>query len=63
MVTGASGALTTTLTLTIRKFVSLVISIIYFRNPFTLPHWAGSILVFLGGIVYIYGSSSKVKRE
>lgn len=46
--TGAAGTLTCTLTLTIRKCISLVISILYFRNPFTIYHWLGSTLVFLG---------------
>ena len=46
--TGAAGTVTCTLTLTIRKFVSLVISIVYFQNPFTVYHWLGGVMVFLG---------------
>ncbi len=34
-VVGLSGALTSTLVITFRKFVSLLISILYFANPFT----------------------------
>jgi len=39
------SSLTVTLILTLRKFISLVFSIIYFRNPFTLYHWLGTVLV------------------
>lgn len=34
-------SLTVTLVLTLRKFMSLVFSIIYFQNPFTINHWIG----------------------
>jgi len=51
--TARAGTLTTTLTLTIRKFLSLILSILYFHNPFTQWHWVGSTLVFIGGLVYM----------
>ncbi len=45
-------SLTVTLVLTLRKFLSLIISIIYFKNPFTLLHWAGTIMVFAGTLLF-----------
>ena len=45
-------SLTVTLVLTLRKFVSLIISILYFQNPFTLLHWIGTILVFVGTLMF-----------
>uniref|UniRef100_A0AAF5PSP1 Uncharacterized protein n=1 Tax=Wuchereria bancrofti TaxID=6293 RepID=A0AAF5PSP1_WUCBA len=37
---------------TIRKFLSLLISIVWFRNPFTLAHWVGAALVFTGTLAF-----------
>jgi solute carrier family 35 (UDP-xylose/UDP-N-acetylglucosamine transporter), member B4 len=45
-------SLTVTLVVTLRKFVSLLFSIIYFSNPFTIYHWIGTILVFTGTIIF-----------
>lgn len=52
MMTGAAGSLAMTLTISLRKFVSLVLSIVFFRNPFTLRHWLATVLVFGGTLVY-----------
>lgn len=52
MMAGATGSLALTLTITLRKFVSLVISIIAFRNPFTSRHWLATALVFGGTLLY-----------
>lgn len=41
-----------TLVLTLRKFGSLVFSLLYFQNPFTVAHWVGTIMVFLGTLVF-----------
>jgi UDP-xylose/UDP-N-acetylglucosamine transporter B4 len=46
------SSLTVTLVITIRKFVSLVFSIVYFQNPFTPQHWLGAALVFLGALMF-----------
>lgn len=46
------SSLTLTLIITIRKFLSLVFSIFYFNNPFTLGHWIGTLLVFIGTLMY-----------
>ncbi|XP_029471103.1 UDP-xylose and UDP-N-acetylglucosamine transporter [Rhinatrema bivittatum] len=45
-------SLTVTLVVTLRKFVSLIISILYFQNPFTAWHWVGSGFVLLGTLLY-----------
>ena len=45
-------SLTVTLVLTLRKFTSLIISIIYFKNPFTTLHWIGTFLVFIGTLMF-----------
>ncbi|CAG0901453.1 unnamed protein product [Darwinula stevensoni] len=46
-------SLTVTLVVTLRKFLSLVFSILYFSNPFTPAHWAGAGLVFAGTGLYL----------
>ncbi|VDL78217.1 unnamed protein product [Nippostrongylus brasiliensis] len=45
-------ALTVTLVVTLRKFLSLVVSIWWFQNPFTQQHWLGAALVFLGTLAF-----------
>ena len=50
--TGAAGSLAMTLTISLRKFVSLLLSIVFFRNPFTPRHWLATVLVFGGTLVY-----------
>ncbi|XP_029009136.1 UDP-xylose and UDP-N-acetylglucosamine transporter [Betta splendens] len=45
-------SLTVTLVVTLRKFLSLIFSIIYFQNPFTTWHWVGTAVVFLGTLIY-----------
>ncbi|KAH8287684.1 hypothetical protein KR054_011603 [Drosophila jambulina] len=52
VLTTECASLTVTLVVTLRKFVSLLFSIIYFRNPFTLNHWLGTVLVFFGTILF-----------
>ena len=45
-------SLTVTLVVTLRKFLSLIFSIWYFQNPFTLYHWIGTSLVFGGTLLF-----------
>jgi len=45
-------SLTASLVLTFRKFLSLLFSIWYFQNPFTLQHWIGTCFVFCGIILF-----------
>ena len=44
--------LTVNVALSVRKAVSLLISIVYFGNPFTAGHMVGAILVFGGTLLY-----------
>ncbi|XP_026686294.1 UDP-xylose and UDP-N-acetylglucosamine transporter-like [Diaphorina citri] len=46
------NSLTVTLVITLRKFVSLLFSIVYFQNEFTLYHWTGTALVFVGTVIF-----------
>ncbi|XP_045123453.1 UDP-xylose and UDP-N-acetylglucosamine transporter-like isoform X5 [Portunus trituberculatus] len=50
--TSECTSLTVTLVLTLRKFLSLLFSIAYFCNPFTVTHWLGTALVFGGTLVF-----------
>ncbi|XP_056128509.1 UDP-xylose and UDP-N-acetylglucosamine transporter [Rhinichthys klamathensis goyatoka] len=52
ILTTECASLTVTLVVTLRKFLSLIISILYFRNPFTTWHWVGTAVVFLGTLLY-----------
>jgi len=54
----AVGPLAVNFAITLRKFLSLLFSIIYFDNPFSAYHWAGAVLVFFGTIVYSRTASS-----
>jgi UDP-xylose/UDP-N-acetylglucosamine transporter B4 len=54
--TPLTSSLTTTLTMTVRKFTSLIISVFYFGNPFTQRHWIGSAVVFFGTLFYVFAS-------
>jgi UDP-xylose/UDP-N-acetylglucosamine transporter B4 len=50
--TAVTSSLTCTMTLTVRKFMSILVSVVYFGNPFSPQHWFGTLLVFGGVIVY-----------
>lgn len=52
ILTTECASLTVTLVVTLRKFLSLIISILYFNNPFTVWHWVGTAVVFLGTLLY-----------
>ena len=54
-----SGTLTATVVLTVRKFVSLLISIVFFGNVWTSGHWIGTVMVFGGTFVYATGKELK----
>jgi len=45
-------SLTASLVLTFRKFLSLLFSIWYFQNPFTMAHWVGTCFVFCGIVLF-----------
>ncbi|CAK7895172.1 UDP-N-acetylglucosamine transporter Yea4p [[Candida] anglica] len=57
---GSTTALTVTVVLLVRKFFSLFISIVWFKNEFTTNNMVGSIMV-LGGAA-LYSISRKVKE-
>ncbi|PSN38402.1 UDP-xylose and UDP-N-acetylglucosamine transporter [Blattella germanica] len=52
VLTSECTSLTVTLVVTLRKFVSLLFSIMYFKNDFTIYHWIGTILVFGGTLIF-----------
>lgn len=52
ILTSECSSLTVTLVLTLRKFLSLLFSIVYFQNPFTIGHWIGTLLVFVGTVIF-----------
>lgn len=52
VLTSECSSLTVTLVITLRKFLSLIFSIIYFKNPFTVYHWIGTVLVFVGTMIF-----------
>ena len=58
------SSLSVTMVTTLRKFISLLLSIFLFQNPFTLVHWIGTTLVFSGsalfsGIIPLPGGKEK----
>lgn len=53
ILTSECTSLTVTLVVTLRKFSSLMFSIFYFQNPFTLYHWCGTVLVFGGTLIFV----------
>ena len=63
--TSEFSALTVTLVLTLRKFLSIVISIIYFGNAFSNTHLLGAMMVFIGTLLFFdkYTNSVKSKRK
>jgi len=52
ILTTECSSLIVTLVITLRKFISLLFSIIYFQNDFTLNHCIGTAGVFLGTFLF-----------
>ncbi|XP_008555237.1 UDP-xylose and UDP-N-acetylglucosamine transporter [Microplitis demolitor] len=52
VLTTECSSLTVTLVVTLRKFFSLLFSVVYFQNSFSIYHWIGTGLVFLGTIIF-----------
>jgi len=50
---------------TLRKFLSLLISIAYFNNPFSTVHWIGTALVFAGTMLFadVFSSISNMLTQ
>ena len=53
ILTSEVPSLICTLVVTLRKFFSLLFSIYYFQNPFSVYHWIGTSLVFGGTIIFL----------
>jgi len=51
-----------TLILNVRKFVSLLVSVILFKNNFPIWSWIGSIMVF-SGVIWYSKITNKLKRK
>jgi drug/metabolite transporter (DMT)-like permease len=51
--TACSSATATTMAITVRKFVSIVLSVLLFDSSFTTTHWLGTCCVFFGAAVYV----------
>ncbi|CAD7957401.1 unnamed protein product [Amoebophrya sp. A120] len=58
------SALTVNITLSMRKFFTVVFSILYFQNPWSLQHSVAALFVFGGGLLYSSGELlfSSMKR-
>ena len=52
LLTAECTSLTVTLLLTLRKFLSLIFSVVYFSNPFTWVLGLGAVLVFGGSTLF-----------
>lgn len=46
-------SLTVSLMMTLRKFVSLVVSLVHFDNNFTSSHWIGTFFIFSGTLLFV----------
>ena len=55
-----ASSVTLNLVLTIRKFISLLLSIIIFKNQFTLVNWAGALSIFVGTVFYSLANTTQV---
>ncbi|KAG2125935.1 UAA transporter [Suillus cothurnatus] len=61
--TGRVSSLTVTLILTVRKAISLLLSVAFYGGQGNTEMWAGAGLVFIGTIGYSTGSKSKDQKE
>lgn len=57
------GSLACSVTTTVRKFFSVVFSIIFFQNPSTLIQWVGAILVFSALLADAFYGKGRPKRD
>lgn len=63
VLTTECSSLTVTLVITLRKFLSLIFSIVYFQNPFTVYHWFGTALVFVGTLLFAEVFKKKIPPQ
>ncbi|XP_028398390.1 UDP-xylose and UDP-N-acetylglucosamine transporter-like [Dendronephthya gigantea] len=46
-------SLSVTLVVTLRKFISIMVSVFFFKNSFTIYHWIATALVFSGTFMFL----------
>lgn len=63
MMVSSFGSLACSITTTVRKFFSVVFSIIFFRNPSTPIQWVGAVLVFSALIADAFFGKRKCNTE
>eukprot|EP01132_Coremiostelium_polycephalum_P005392 gene5392-6725_t len=63
ILTGKTSTLTCTLVISLRKFLSIIISVVYFKNPFTLTLWISTFMVLVGTFIYSDPFAAKKKKE
>eukprot|EP00116_Pleurobrachia_bachei_P006889 sb/3467151/ len=56
------SSLAVTMVTTVRKFISLLLSIFLFSNPFTSSHWIGSVLVMIGSGLFALPEKKKEEK-
>lgn len=63
MMASTYSSLASTMVLTFRKFISLMISVLYFQNVFSVSHWLGATLVFTGSLLFMDFKGFKRKTQ
>ncbi len=61
--TSSVDPLTVSMVLTVRKLVSLAVSVVVFNNSFSVYHIVGSLVVFLGAILFSVESAAASKSK
>lgn len=62
MLASNTDATTLSIVLLVRKFVSLILSVVLYKNKMSYTAYVGIISVFSGAFIYIWGSRSKPKQ-
>ena len=57
------GSMRSAVVMTIRKFISLILSIIVFAHDFGYKHAIGTVLVITGTLVHTIARQRRVQRE
>lgn len=61
MLASHTGALTLSIVLLVRKFVSLLLSVVFFNNKLSQTAYIGILIVFFGAFLYSLGSTPSTK--
>lgn len=59
--TSSMGTLACTFATTVRKFITLIFSVLYFQSPFTSIHGVGALVVFVG--TYLFATAPTESSE